>query len=222
MPRGGKKAAAAEGPTIGEILANRSAWATFAGLFCGNYYWYFLITWLPYYLVHERHFSMETMAVVGAVPFLCSAAATAVAGWLSYRALAAGATPTRVRKTCTTVGLGLASLIVLVPWVDDPRGAMVVLMLACASYGIYSTSPWAIAQTISGPIAAGRWAGFQNFIANLSGVVAPALTGLVVERTGNFQWAFGLTACFALAGAVVYLFVLGKVEPARWSYQASS
>jgi MFS family permease len=222
MPQGEERPAASGGPRIGEILSNRSAWATFAGLFCSNYFIYFLITWLPYYLVHERHFSLETMAVMGALPFLCSAAATGLAGWISYRALAAGATPTRVRKTCTTVGLGLSSMIALVPLVRDPRGAMVLLMLACAAFGIFTTSPWAISQTIAGPQAAGRWAGLQNFIGNLAGVVAPALTGLVVERTGNFLWAFGLTAGFSLAGAAVYLFGLGKVEPARWSYQASS
>ena len=33
-----------------EILLQRSAWGTFAGLFCFNYLWYFLITWLPFYL----------------------------------------------------------------------------------------------------------------------------------------------------------------------------
>ena len=30
------------------------------------------------------------------------------------------------------------------------------------------------------------------------------------------------TAGVALAGALVYLLVLGKVDPARWNYQASS
>ena len=222
MPRREHQAAVAEGPGLGEILCNRSAWATFIGLFCGNYFSYFLLTWLPYYLAHDRHLSMETMAVVGALPFVCSAIATSAAGWLSYRALAAGVTPTRVRKACTVVGLGFAAVIVAVPLIKDVRGAMVILMLASASYGIYATSPWAISQTIAGHQAAGRWAGMQNFIGNLSGVVAPALTGLVIERTGSFIWAFGLAAGFVLTGAMVYLFVLGKVEPARWSSQASS
>jgi MFS family permease len=223
MPRGAGQTGATEaaGPDMVEIMGNRSAWATFIGQFCGNYFWYFLLTWLPYYLVHERHFSMETMALVGALPFVCCAAATTVAGWLSYRALGAGATPTRVRKTCAGVGLGLSAFIVIVPLVDDATGAMVVLILASTAYGIYSTSPWTISQTIAGPGAAGRWAGMQNFFGNLSGVAAPALTGLAVERTGSFFWPFVLTAGVALTGALVYLFMLGKVAPAKWRYQAS-
>src|SRR5438876_538031 len=30
---------------------------------------YFLLTWLPSYLVMERHFSTSTMAIVGSLPF---------------------------------------------------------------------------------------------------------------------------------------------------------
>jgi len=218
MPRGGggAKAAANRGPEISEILANRSAWATFLGLFAGNYCWYFLLTWLPYYLVHERHFSMQTMAVAGSLPFLCSATATSIAGWISYRALARGASPTRVRKTCTVAGLGGATIIIAVPLIPDNTAAMAVLILANMSYGVFSTSPWAIAQTIAGPLAAGRWAGMQNFIGNLSGVVASALTGFVIDQTGSFFWPFAVTAGVLLMGALVYAFLLGPVEPAKW------
>jgi len=223
MPRGRGRVErpSGPGPGIGEILGKGAAWATFAGLFCGNYFQYFLITWLPYYLVRERHFSMENMAVVGALPFVCSAAATTVAAWVSYRAIAAGAAPTRVRKACTVAGLGLAASVAAVPLIADARGAMAVLTLASAAYGVYTSSPWAITQTLAGPHAAGRWTGLQNFVGNLSGVAAPALTGLVVERTGHFTWAFALTAGVVLAGSMVYLFGIGRVEAVTWRYQAS-
>ena len=53
-----------------EILSKRDAWGTFLGLFCGNYAWYFLVFWLPSYLVMERHFSADMMAILGSVPIL--------------------------------------------------------------------------------------------------------------------------------------------------------
>ena len=56
-----------EGPSFLEICARPQAWATFAGHFSGNYLWYFLITWLPDYLVKERGFTMSGMANVGAI-----------------------------------------------------------------------------------------------------------------------------------------------------------
>jgi ACS family D-galactonate transporter-like MFS transporter len=48
-------------------------------------------------------------------------------------------------------------------------------------------------------------------------VVAPLITGIVVEKTGQFFWAFAIAAAVALVGAVVYVFVLGRIEPVDWS-----
>jgi MFS family permease len=89
-------------------------------------------------------------------------------------------------------------------------------MLACVSYGIYTSSHWAITQTLAGPYAAGRWTGLQNFVGNLAGVTAPTVTGFVVDKTGEFFWAFAVASAVVLAGAMVYLFLLGPVEPMVW------
>jgi cyanate permease len=185
-------------------------------LFCSNYFWYFLLTWLPFYLVRERHFSMNLMATVGSAAYFLTASTTTVTGWLSDRFIAAGATPTRVRKTCTGAGLGGATIILGVAWVSSPVASMVFLMLGCMSYGVFASSHWAITQTIAGPRAAGRWSGLQNFVGNLAGVAAPAITGFVVDKTGVFFWAFAVAAGVALAGSMVYLFLLGPVEPVAW------
>ncbi len=96
------------------------------------------------------------------------------------------------------------------------RAKMVLLMLACASYGVYTSSHWAITQTIAGPAAAGRWTGLQNFVGNWAGVAAPSITGFVVDRTGQFFWAFAVSAAVVLAGAMIYVFFLGPVEPMVW------
>jgi MFS family permease len=215
--RAGAVRPAAPPPGFLEILRHRSVPATFIGHFCGNYFYYFLLTWLPYYLVQERHFSTKTMAYVGALPPLFAGCSTILAGWLSYRALRAGATPTRVRKTCTVTGLTLATVVVFVPLTSNTTAAMAVLLFASVAYGIFASSHWAITQTLAGPLAAGRWSGLQNFVGNLAGVVAPALTGYVVDRTGNFIWAFAAIGIVTLTGATAYLFGLGPVEPATWS-----
>jgi MFS transporter, ACS family, D-galactonate transporter len=209
-------AATAEPPGFGEILRHRSIWAACMGHFAGNYFWYFLLTWLPYYLVHERHFSMREMAVMGSGPPLVCAAASIIAAGVSVRALTRGATPTVVRKTCTVAGLGVATIIVLVPMVPGTTMAMTILMLASVGYGVFSSSHWAITQTIAGPLAAGRWSGLQNFVGNLAGVVAPALTGFVVGATGSFFWAFVAAGVVTLTGALAHWFALGRVEPAIW------
>lgn len=209
--------------TVIDIIARRDAWATFIGHFCSNYFWYFVLTWLPFYLVHERHFSLSEMATIGSSAYLMTGVVTTCTGLVSDRLIAGGATPTRVRKTCMGVGMGFAPIIVVVALVQDRTVSMVFLLLACLSYGIYSSSHWATTQTIAGPLAAGKWSGLQNFVANLAGVVAPIITGFVVDKTGQFFWAFAIAALVALVGAVVYVFVLGRIVPVDWhSRQATT
>src|SRR6202140_3570173 len=91
--------------TILQILQQRSAWGTFAGLFAYNYVWYFFITWLPTYLERERHFSVQAMSIVTSLAFFVLATTALVSGWLSDKWIATGATPTRVRKIFTGAGL---------------------------------------------------------------------------------------------------------------------
>lgn len=219
MPRGaGIEAPQAKGdaPGMRQILVQRSAWGTFAGLFCSNYTAYFLITWLPFYLVRERHFSMQTMAKVGGAAFLSIAVSAVVSGWLSDRFIAAGRTPTVVRKSFVAVGLTLAASIVAVPAITGSRGAIAVLCLACVAFGMAMPNVWSISQTLAGPSAVGKWTGLMNCIGNLAGVVAPAITGLVVDRTGQFFFAFAITAGLAVVGAMVWVLVVGRVEPVEW------
>jgi MFS family permease len=221
MPRSTAIASGRSGEvaTIRAILSRRDAWATFVGHFCSNYFWYFVLTWLPFYLVRERHFSMSEMATIGAVAYLVTGAVTTTTGWLSDRLIAAGATPTRIRKTCMGWGMGFATIIVVVAWIPNRTASLVFLLLACMSYGVYSSSHWATTQTLAGPLAAGKWSGLQNFVANLAGVVAPLITGVVVERTGQFFWAFAISAGVSLSGAIIYVFVLGPIKPIDWRAQ---
>lgn len=207
---------AAGAPSLMEFIGLRSAWGTCLGLFAGNYVSYFLITWLPFYLVRERHFSMQEMAKIGGVAYLLSALFGLGTGWASDRWIASGATPTLVRKTITGGGLACSGLFVGLAAFLPTRESIVAITLGVIFFGVAASNLWAITQTLAGPVAAGRWTGFQNFIGNLSGVVAPAVTGFVLDRTGHFYWAFVITTGVALAGTLCWIFIVGRIEQVKW------
>jgi MFS family permease len=203
-------------PSIAEICSKRSAWGTFFGLFCGNYVWYFILTWLPSYFRDELHYTQSQMAIFGSIPLWAVAISTLTFGTLSDRWIASGASPNLVRKTFTGVGLLLSTIMLLAVLVRDPVMSCVLLSAACFAYGIYSSNLWAITQTLAGPWAAGRWTGLQNFVGNLSGILAPSLTGWIVQRTGQFYWAFVVTTSVLVIGAICFIFVVRRVEPESW------
>jgi MFS transporter, ACS family, D-galactonate transporter len=207
------------GPRLSEIVRHRSSWGTWIGHFCMNYPLYFLLTWLPFYLVTERHFSVTAMARVGGATFLMSALSCLIWGRLSDRLISAGATPTRVRTTFVALGL-ICSGLFLSGCALAPKGLLVAfLLLAGASMGMTSSNLFAVSQTLAGPLAAGRWMGVENFVANLAGVVAPALTGFLLGWTGQFYWPFLIASVVTGVGALQWIFVVGPVEPVLWKTQ---
>jgi len=199
-----------------KLLKVRSMWGTCGGLFGANYVLYFEITWLPYYLQRERHLPLETMAKIAGVGYLCYSAAAVIFGWISDRWIAAGGTPTLVRKTFAGVGAGSAGLFLLGCAVAGPRLSVVLLLLAFAAGGMCGSNIWAITQTLAGPRMTGRWTGLQNFVGNLAGFLAPTVTGFVIDHTGHFFMAFVIMAVVALLAALSYFFVIGPVKEIAW------
>jgi MFS transporter, ACS family, D-galactonate transporter len=202
-------------PTL-EVLGVRSAWGTFLGHFCGNYFFYFLLTWLPMYFVQERKLSLGAMTGLTSVVFLIVATATIAAGWISDRLIARGMSPTLVRKSVVVGGLSVASTLIAFAFVGNPIGSFILLAVACLGYGTYASNHWAISQTLAGPAMAGRWTSFQNGVGNLSGIAAPWIAGLIVEINGSSKFAFLLAGVVAMAGALIWHFMVPRVEPVQW------
>jgi MFS transporter, ACS family, D-galactonate transporter len=219
MPRNRQAAPAdsSDAPSFFDFVKLRSAWGTCLGLFSTNYVSYFLITWLPYYLVRERHFSMDNMAKLGGAAYLLGSVVAIFSGWLSDRFVASGASPTAVRKAFTGGGLALAGIFVGLAELSSTNYCAAALILGVIFFGVVSSNVWAITQTLAGPNAAGRWTGFQNFVGNLAGIVAPSLTGFVLQETGHFYWAFAVLTAVALVGAAAWIFLIGRVEPVIWN-----
>jgi ACS family D-galactonate transporter-like MFS transporter len=204
-------------PGILEILSKRDAWGTFLGLFGVNYAWYFLVTWLPSYLVMERHFSTEAMAVFGSMPFWGIAISSTAGGWASDLWIARGGSPTLVRKTFFAGGMLLSAAILLpAALVQDSSVCLALLIVASLSFGLFTSNLWAITQTLAGPEAAGKWTGWQNMFGNFAGIIAPWATGRIVDATGQFLLAFVAVSTALAIGAAACLVIVGELKPARW------
>jgi MFS family permease len=200
-----------------QILSRRESWGSFFALFSGNYAWYFLLTWMPPYLLMERHYSRHAMAIYGWLPFAALATSSLGGGWLSDRLIAGGATAIRVRRTFVVGGLTFATILIASSLSHDQRLAMGLMIVACISLGLYSSNIWASTQTMAGTEAAGKWTGAQNAFGNLAGVIAPYITGLIVRDTGSFHLAFVSVGVVLVLGALSFLLLVRGEAPIRWT-----
>ncbi len=176
-----------------------------------------MLTWIPGYLRMERHYSAEAMALAGSLPFWAVAAGSLLGGCLADRWIHRGGSPTLVRKTFVAVGLsGSAFLLLPSAAATDSFTAMVLLVAGAFAFGLCSGNIWAVTQTLAGAAAAGKWTGLQNCAGNMAGVVAPTLTGFIVEKTGSFYFAFVWVSGMFLAAVFCYLFIVGRIEQVEW------
>lgn len=216
------EAGAGHPPSYLMILRRRAAWGACLGHFCNSYALYFVLSWLPLFLVQSRGFSVPEMSKIGAAVYCVYAVSSALTGWASDRWILAGQSPNLARKmfiVASSVGTA-----VCLSFTSHATSTEVVIWLLVIGmfFGLGTPMLFTIAQTLAGPRAAGQWMGLQNFLGNLSGILSPVLTGFLVDRTGSFGWAFVVAAGVSLVGAFAYGIIIPRVETLEWPAQTDS
>lgn len=205
------------GPGYRQILRNRGLWGASLGHFASNYNFYFILAWLPDYLVRERGFSMNGMAVVAGSAYLINAVSALGAGWLVAAWTKSGRSASPLYKSLMAFA-HIASTGCMIGMVVLPvTGCIVSLCVFQVAVGVSSPGTYAIPQIIAGPTATGRWVGIQNACGNLAGVFAPAITGLLLDATGRFSSAFVLAGALNVFGLIGWVWMLPRIEPLDWS-----
>ena len=204
-------------PSFLAILRKRECWGASLGHFAHNYALYFLVTWLPLYLVKSRGFSMGEMSELGATLYILYAISTQATGLLADRWMAAGASSTHVRKTIIIAGHCGVAACMTVCALGGPTLSVVGLVGSGLFFGMATATIFPIGQTLGGPHAAGKWMGVQNCLANTAGILAPILTGYVVDWTGKFGLAFALAGGISLSGILGWTLFVHRIETLDWA-----
>jgi MFS family permease len=208
---------AAAAPPFARILGRRELWGASLGHFASNYGYYFIVSWLPFYLVKSRGYSMGSMVAIASWAYLLNAMSALAMGWLADRWIRGGRSPTLVYKGIMAAnhlaGIGCMIGMVMLPAAGSIAALFVFEIVSGASYpGLF-----AIPQILAGPQASARWVGVQNAAGNVAGLIAPAITGVLVDRTGLFDLAFALAAAVNVLGLIGWVLMLSKITPIEWT-----
>jgi MFS transporter, ACS family, D-galactonate transporter len=178
------------------------------GAFFYSYYWYYCLTWLPSYLVMTRGFSFLRMGVFTAVPLTAMAIVSITASRVADRLIARVGRAMLIRKIFVVMGFLLGSSILVLPLVASAPAVMAALLCSLSGIGVASANYWALTQTISPRAMIGRIIGCQNTIANLAGICAPMLTGLLVGRATRFELSNALAGLSLWVAAAAFLLLV--------------
>jgi MFS family permease len=216
LPRLATARSDATTPTWSMVLEQKALWGTSLGLFSSNYMWYFMLSWLPGFLVNERGFSMHEMEHVGTLGYVVNGCSALVTGWAIDRYIRRRGSANFAYKLVMVVAHAGAVPCMLGMALGSQTIAVASMFGFQVLMGASSPGVYAMSQILAGPHASGRWVGIQNSVGNVSGIISPWLTGFIVYRTGHFTLAFIACAVMSLVGIIGWIGLIPRLAPIPW------
>ena len=200
--------------SIWRLTRKRACWTMGVAHFTNTYGFFFLLAWLPLYLIENRGFTIIEMTSITTCVYLAQAIFAPLWGLLSDWLVKSGHDEARVRRGLIILYQAAVAASIVAAGLAETRTMLIAALLAAGVFGgIGGFIPYAIAQMFAGK-AAGAWVGVVNGIGNTSGIVGPLLTGAIIEASGgNFLVAFLFTGAICFSGAIWWIFVVPPIEP---------
>ena len=174
------------------------------------YAYYLIVTWLPKFLESERGI---TGGMIGLIVSMI--AVTAVPGALYFARMS---DQKRDKKASIILFLEVTSFVLIAVSMFAPNTtSLAIILLLYGFLGKMAVDPILISYVSdqADKKALATTLGTFNFFGMSSSVVAPALTGYIMDQTGSGVWGFYLGAILLLIGAVIFYVnnVRGQVSP---------
>ncbi|MBI2817132.1 MAG: MFS transporter [Acidobacteria bacterium] len=200
-------------PTWASLLQKRSTWGIALGQ-CGYLYVnYFLSSWLPGYLVLERKMTILKTGVAAALPFWGGMLGTLGGGWLGDFLIQRGVTTTVSRKVIIGVAMTLSMVTLISAAYAANVWMAVTLLTLCSTFLRMATgSVNSLPIDLAPRSRVSSLTSIQSFFGNVGGLLAPIVTGYIVDATGSFVFALVTAGAMSLFGAMCYVFLVGNVE----------
>jgi MFS transporter, ACS family, D-galactonate transporter len=196
------------------LLTKRKVWGALIGFAAYGYSWFLFLTWLPGYLVTEMHMSILKSGWYSSIPWIVGTISELViGGWLIDRLVNKGYNPTRVRKTFLVIGMLLGMSVIGAAFTSNPNIAILCISIALGGLVITSSIAYSIPTFIAPQGTVGTLVGILTFGNNSMAILAPIITGFIVQATGSFMYAFLVAAVILIIGIFSYVFLLTDLEP---------
>jgi cyanate permease len=186
------------------LIRSPSMWGLAISQGCAVYSVYLYLSWLPDYLQTARGLSIMKSGVFTSVPFFVGAVVIVLTNWVGDKILTPRTMRDGARRIVVVACLALCGLGMAIPFVDSLT-LVIVLTIFPISFGGTATATNAALcnDLLRSQADSGRAFAFMVLGGNVFGLLAPIVTGYIVQATGSFSSAFVLAGAISLIGAAV-------------------
>lgn len=188
------------------ILRSKDLWISGFAFFSSAYQLYFMLAFFPSYLIKVRH--IHTIGLFGEIPFLGMFFGALISGFLSDAIRAKTGSLYLARSVLAGISLVIAGALIGGLLVFQSETAALIL-IGLAGFMNFIANPMFFSIPVDlMPRHAAQAASLTTGLGSVAGILAPIVTGLLVQRTGSFDMPFFVVfALPVIFGCALILFV---------------
>lgn len=194
------------------LISKRNTIAVVFIKFFQDYLFYLFVTWLPGYLIMQRHFTIMKMGIFASLPWIVGMFAQPLFGMLSDWMVRRGFSRTVARKLPIVVCQLLAGSVILTGYIQSPLAAVWLCVLGVAAESGSTAVLWTIPAELAEGGEGATLGGVMNTAGALAGILSPIVTGMIVTSTNSFNSAFAIAGVGIVLAALCVIFFLGKID----------
>jgi MFS transporter, ACS family, hexuronate transporter len=194
-----------------DLFRYRQVWGLMTAKLLTDSVWFFLMFWLPKYLIDARNFNTKEVGAYGWIPWVFAGAGSFLGGGLGSLLIRRGYSLDKARKIALATAALVMPAITLVEW-TPVSFAIVFYSLAMMGHQFWSAN----VQTLAADLFPSRVVGSVEGLLGSAGALGAAVIG---EGFGRIIAHQGYLIPFLICGilhltslAVIHL-VVGRIEP---------
>jgi ACS family glucarate transporter-like MFS transporter len=189
-----------------DLLSTRTMWGLALAEGCAVYTQYLFLTWLPSYLQETRHLTILKTGLFTALPYAGAAILGIGLGRISDRILTHDALGQGRRRSMGVVMMLSSAVILFTPFVENTWLLLSLFTISLTGMATAISLNFSLVNDLlRNPEDSGKAMAILVIGGNSFGIIAPIVTGHVIQLTGSYNWAFGIAGLLLVTGATLLL-----------------
>ncbi len=193
-------------------LAEPQSWGLFLSRFLSDPVWWFYLFWLPKYLVDQRGFTLQEMALVAWMPYLSADLGAMFGGWLSGHLIGRGWPVLHARRAVMLPAALIMPVSMFIGFTSSSALSIALICLVTFAHMAWKTNLATVTNDLYPTAVVGRVSGLFAFGNGLGGMLFTELTGQVVGGFG-YNWIFVFMGVLHPLGFAVFRTLVRRPFP---------
>ena len=195
--------------SIYKLLKHKTVFWVNLGNLGSSYVFWLYFTWLPTYLMDKKGLDLKATGFITAIPFIAGVIAVPFGGYLSDILIRKYNIDAIKARLIPAIGGCIIAGIAVIPinYIDSLSTVVILFTISTFAVSARVGVLWALVSDISPPNAVATFGGIQNCANFIGGALAPTISGIILERTGNYNIVFGISGVLVIIAAFCYAMI---------------